>query len=69
MKQILNNLLRPHLGSLHIKTVKRGQLYEITCYKDVAKIADILNGYGFLKVSRLDGYGCSGNVLTVESLV
>jgi len=68
MKQILNNLLRSYLGSLHIKTVKRGCVYEITCYKDMAKIADILNGYGFLKVGLLSP-SVTCNVLTVESLV
>lgn len=68
MKQILYRLLKPYLSNLHIKTVKRGQLYEITCYKDMSKVADILNGYGFLKVGLLSP-SVTCNVLTVESLV
>lgn len=50
MKQILYRLLRPYLPHLHIKTLKRGERYEITVYKHYDAVLAVLNGCSLFEV-------------------
>lgn len=50
MKQILIRLLRPYLANIHIKTLKRGEWYELTVYAEISQVLDVLNGSNLFEV-------------------